>query len=101
MVIETARRRDTPQPLTDIYATIDRRAAAIAAAQPLWPCQEGCDGCCRRLAQVPEMTAAVWRVAYAGFFQLEPATQAQVARDIRALPQAPQRAVTCPFLDGG
>ncbi len=74
MVIETVQRSDTPQPLADIYKTIDQRVAAITAAQPLWPCQKGCNGCCRRLAQAPEMTAAEWRVVYAGFLQLEPAT---------------------------
>lgn len=87
------------QPLADLYAAIDQRVAAITAAQPLWPCHKGCDGCCRRLAQTPEMTAAEWHVVYNGFLHLEPAMQDHVASKIRALAQAPQPHVMCPFLD--
>jgi uncharacterized protein len=99
MVGETTQRRHIPQFLADIYDAIDRRVDAITAAQPLWPCQKGCDGCCRQLAQIPAMTAAEWRVLHQGFAQLAPATQAHVARHIRALDPASSAPVTCPFLD--
>ena len=99
MVNETAQRRHIPPFLADIYDTIDQRVADIAAAQPLWPCQKGCDGCCRQLAQTPAMTAAEWRVVQQGFLQLAPDAQAHVCRNIKALEAVSSTPMTCPFLD--
>lgn len=82
-----------------IYADIDQRVHAITAARPLWPCRKGCDGCCRRLAQVPELTAGEWQVLQQGFLRLPTATQHEVARRIRALAHWQGGEVTCPFLD--
>jgi uncharacterized protein len=57
-----------------IYTDIAHRVGAITAVRPIWPCHKGCDGCCRRLAQPPAMTAAEWQVVYQGFLQLSPTT---------------------------
>jgi uncharacterized protein len=82
-----------------IYTDIAQRVHAITAERPLWLCHKGCDGCCRRLAQPPEMTAAEWQVLHAGFVQLSPTTQHEVARRIQALADWQEGPVTCPFLD--
>jgi|RhiMetdeSRZDD1v2_1073273.scaffolds.fasta_scaffold117369_2 uncharacterized protein len=82
-----------------IYTDIAQRVRAITAARPIWPCHKGCDGCCRRLAQPPEMTATEWQVVYQGFLQLSPTTQHEVARRIQALADWQDGPVACPFLD--
>ena len=82
-----------------IYTDIAQRVRAMTDARPLWPCRKGCDGCCRRLAQPPEMTAAEWDVVRQGFLHLSPATQHEVAQRIRALADWTDGSVTCPFLD--
>jgi len=35
-----------------IYMDIAYRVSAITAARPIWLCHKGCDGCCRRFAQL-------------------------------------------------
>jgi Fe-S-cluster containining protein len=91
--------RDEFPQLADIYTDIDRRVHAITAARPIWPCTKGCDDCCRRLAQLPEMTAAEWHVLQQGFGQLDPARRRQVADKIQALSHQQTGYVTCPLLD--
>jgi Fe-S-cluster containining protein len=91
--------RPFTQPLTVIYADIDQRVHAITEARPDWLCHKGCAGCCRRLAEVPAITAAEWQVLQQGLAMLPPATQHQIAERLQALAQAPRGPITCPFLD--
>ena len=35
-----------------IYMDIAYRVSAITAARLIWLCHKGCDGCCRRFAQL-------------------------------------------------
>jgi Fe-S-cluster containining protein len=90
---------DATRQLQVIYADIDQRVQAMTAARPLWPCRKGCDGCCRRLAQIPELTAAEWHVVHQGCSHLSPTTQQEVTRRIQALEHWQGEEVTCPFLD--
>lgn len=85
--------------LTDIYMEIDRRVHIITDTRPIWPCTKGCDDCCRRLAQLPEMTGAEWRVLQQGFGQLDPALRRLVADKLQALSSRRTEYVTCPLLD--
>ena len=73
---------DAAQQLQVIYTDIDQRVRAMTAARPNWPCRQGCDNCCRQLAQPPELTAAEWHVVRQGFTQLPPETQHDVVRRI-------------------
>jgi Fe-S-cluster containining protein len=85
-----------------IYLGIAHRVGAAIEERPLWPCRRGCDACCRRLANPPEMTAAEWRLLYRGLLQLPAAAQEVVAAQIMALSEraaGPGQFVTCPFLD--
>jgi len=41
--------------LTVLFERVEARVAALREAHPGWPCARGCDGCCRRLAAVPEI----------------------------------------------
>src|SRR5262249_10276765 len=84
-----------------LYDEIDQRAHAIAREQSPWPCQRGCDACCRRLAEPPSLTRAEWAELWSGFLQLDPATRAEVRRRVAevAATAAPSQLVTCPMLD--
>ena len=44
--------------LSRLQADIESRVQAIRADHPQWLCGKGCAGCCRRLADVPQLTAA-------------------------------------------
>lgn len=89
----------SPDTLHQIYADIDQRVFAMVAAEPSWPCHKGCDGCCRQLAQPPQMTAAEWAAVQHGLAQLETPVQAEIAERIWALSHAVSGPVTCPLLD--
>jgi uncharacterized protein len=39
---------------------IAARCGEMVAARGDWPCQRGCDHCCRNLAREPELTEAEW-----------------------------------------
>jgi Fe-S-cluster containining protein len=79
-----------------LHEKVAARAASIAGAHGSWPCRKGCDSCCRRLAAVPDLTAAEWTL-------LRPAVEA-LPRGIReriAGLEGASRPVVCPFLEGG
>ncbi len=81
-----------------IHEQVRHRTQAIAAAHGDWPCQKGCDDCCRRLASTPRLTAEEWRQVNAALNELPPAILASVKERIAALPGA-LRPITCPMLD--
>ena len=97
--MEDQHHSEAARQLEVIYTDIAQRVRAITEERPLWPCHKGWDGCCRRLAQPPEITAAEWHVVHQGFLHLSPVTQHEVARRIRALAHWQGGPVTCPFLD--
>jgi Fe-S-cluster containining protein len=98
-ILQQRSHSDAAQQLQIIYADIDQRVRAMTAARPNWPCRQGCDACCRQLAQPPELKAAEWHVVRQGFTQLPPQIQHAVARRIQALAHWHGEPVTCPFLD--
>jgi Fe-S-cluster containining protein len=83
--------------LAELHADIDARAQATLGAHPDWLCRKGCDGCCRRLAEVPRLTAAEWERLREGLAALEPEALAEIGRHIAELPDS--RPVVCPLLD--
>lgn len=88
-----------PSALRDIYDAIEQRVFAIVSAQPVWPCEKGCDSCCRQLAQPPQVSAAEWVVVQQGLAQLEATVQADIAWRLRALSDGASGPVVCQFLD--
>lgn len=74
----------------------DARASSVTRGRA-WPCRRGCDLCCRRLAEVPRLTAAEWDALREGLAQLTPGQREEVGRRIRALPGSGP--MTCPLLD--
>ena len=88
-----------PVSLNQLHADIDTRVRSIRESRPDWPCGKGCDNCCRRLAEVPQLTAAEWALLQTGLLTLPPEQLAEIGRKMRALADQASRPVTCPLLD--
>lgn len=82
-----------------LHAEIEARVQAIRTDHLEWRCAKGCAGCCRRLAAVPQLTAAEWDLLQHGLAGLTPERLAEVRRNIDALSGAQLPPVTCPLLD--
>jgi Fe-S-cluster containining protein len=93
----------TMSTLSLLLVDIDARVHAIRSDRPDWPCTKGCDGCCRRLAEVPRLTAAEWRLLRDGLAALPPQRLREISRNVAALASLPAivepRAIACPLLD--
>jgi Fe-S-cluster containining protein len=83
--------------LSQLHSDIDARVQSIRENRPGWLCGKGCDGCCRRLAEVPQLTVAEWSLLQEGLAALLPERLREIRRNIAAL--AGQRPVVCPLLD--
>ncbi|MDO8294493.1 MAG: YkgJ family cysteine cluster protein [Gallionella sp.] len=83
--------------LARLHSDIDLRVQTILESHSDWLCGKGCDSCCRRLAEVPQLTLAEWELLREGLAELAP----ERLRKIRALvlncPQS--RPIICPLLD--
>ena len=85
--------------LSRLQHDIDERVQAIREAHPEWLCGKGCAGCCRRLAAIPQLTAAEWRFLREGLAALSPERLQAISRDLGALVGQPWRPIVCPLLD--
>ena len=85
--------------LSRLHADIESRVQAIRADHPQWLCGKGCAGCCRRLADVPQLTAAEWHSLREGLATLPAARLREVSRNMAALADQRERPVVCPLLD--
>ena len=90
---------ETSIPLARLHADIESRVQAIRADHPQWPCGKGCAGCCRRLADVPQLTAQEWDLLRAGLATLPAERLGQISRDLAALADQREPPVVCPLLD--
>ncbi len=89
----------TDKPLLQLHAEIDTRVQAIRAERADWLCGKGCDSCCRRLADVPRLTAAEWRLLQQGLAAMTASQLEDVERKMVALDGEHGRPVVCPLLD--
>ena len=87
------------RPLFQIHSDIDERVRLIREGHPEWLCGKGCDNCCRRLAEVPRLTAAEWALLQEGLAALPPEQRAEIGRHMLELAETPSRPVVCPMLD--
>ena len=85
--------------LAEIQNDIDVRVDAIRGGHPDWPCRMGCDGCCRRLAEIPRLTETEWTWLRAGLEQLPSERLAAIIDDVVALSGQGMRPIVCPLLD--
>ena len=88
-----------PTPLQQLHLDIDRRVGSIREDSPDWLCGKGCDQCCRRLAEVPQLTAAEWALLQEGLGALTADHLQEISRKISALADQPSRPIVCPLLD--
>ena len=58
--------------INQLHSDIDDRVTAIIEDNLEWPCRKGCDGCCRRLAEIPQLTIAEWDLLREGLSLLTP-----------------------------
>lgn len=89
---------DSPR-LSQLHEDIDTRVLAIRSAQPDWPCGRGCDGCCHRLARIPQLTREEWQLLQTGIAALPDAVREEVGAGIIALGQQQSRPYRCPLID--
>ncbi len=85
--------------LQEIHADIDARVAMIRAGYSDWPCHRGCEGCCHRLAEIPRLTEAEWRLLSKGLALLDEKLLRRICKDVAALGESLSRPIVCPLLD--
>lgn len=95
---------EAEQPLHSLDEQIESRVQAIRSERNWWPCQRGCDACCRHLARPLELSSAEWERVDAAVAKLPASTQVLVEQKIAALlrqvvEQTLGSAVVCPYLD--
>jgi Fe-S-cluster containining protein len=91
---------NTPLVLAELLADIDARVNVIRADRPDWLCAKGCDGCCRRLAAVPRLTAAEWALLRDALAALAPPRLDEIRQKMAALADEQSSfRVVCPLLD--
>lgn len=86
-------------PLSQLHADIDARVLSIRQDRPDWLCGKGCDNCCRRLAEIPQLTASEWDLLRQGLAVLNPEQLQEISRKIAALADEKSRPLVCPMLD--
>lgn len=85
--------------LIRIHRDIDARVASIRENHTDWLCGKGCDNCCRRLAEVPQLTAVEWDLLRQGLAALAPGRLAEISQKMATLAGQNSRPVVCPLLD--
>ena len=85
--------------LTELHVDIDARVASIRENKADWLCGKGCDSCCKRLAEVPQLTTAEWDLLREGLAGLAADHQQAISREIAAVANSTARPVVCPLLD--
>src|SRR5574343_1291948 len=85
--------------LTELHLDIDARVASMRENQPDWLCGKGCDGCCQRLADVPQLTEAEWDLLRSGLAGLAPASLQAIRDKMAAVAASTSRPLICPLLD--
>jgi uncharacterized protein len=86
--------------LPGIHADIDARVLTIRSARPDWLCGKGCDDCCRRLAELPQLTAAEWALLRSGLARLPAPRLAEIRQTTATLARRQSSGpVVCPLLD--
>ena len=85
--------------LHQLHDDIAARVKTISDDNQDWLCRIGCDGCCRRLAEIPRLTLEEWQCLKIGLAAL-PADQLEdIKLGISALAEQTSRPITCPMLN--
>ncbi|MFA5985107.1 MAG: YkgJ family cysteine cluster protein [Methylococcaceae bacterium] len=85
--------------LTQLHDDIAARVSSIRSGQPDWLCRRGCDGCCRRLAEIPRLTADEWALLRVGLAALPAEQLLELAQALAELAGQTARPIICPLLE--
>lgn len=85
--------------LVQLHTDIDSRVSAIRDDHPDWLCRQGCDGCCRRLAEIPRLTLEEWDWLREGLDTLPPERLLEIDQEMAKLVEQSSRPIVCPLLD--
>lgn len=85
--------------LTQLHADIDTRVHTIRSKHLDWLCGKGCDNCCRRLAEIPQLTVTEWNLLRDGLMSLPVERLREISLNVAALRSQQSRPVICPLLD--
>ena len=85
--------------LSQLHDDIADRVTTISDKHLDWLCRLGCDGCCRRLAEIPRLTIEEWQWLKIGLAALPEDQLQDIKLGIAALAQQSTRPITCPMLD--
>ncbi len=85
--------------LPQLHDDIEARVQLIRDNHPDWLCGLGCDGCCRRLAEIPLLTKAEWDLLWEALAALPQEQFREIGQDIAALAEQSSRPIVCPLLD--
>jgi uncharacterized protein len=85
--------------LAQLHSDIDQRVQSIRESRVNWLCGKGCDSCCRRLAEVPQLTEVEWNLLQDGLTGLSPQRLQEISRNMASLAQQQSRPIVCPLLD--
>jgi len=85
--------------LAQLHADIETRVKANRDSHSDWLSRQGCDGCCRRLAEVSKITAEEWDLLQEGLAALPLERLREISQEIAALAGQVSRPIVCPMLD--
>ena len=85
--------------LEQLHADIDERVRLVRDGHPDWLCRMGCSGCCHRLAEIPQLTAAEWACLRQGLIELPEEQRDQIIDEVKALNEQTSRPILCPMLN--
>ena len=85
--------------LSQLHADIDTRVQTIIHQHSDWLCRKGCDGCCKKLAEIPTLAKAEWLLLQEGLSLLPEQQLLDIGNRIAALSKQTVRPLTCPMLD--
>lgn len=85
--------------LTQLHEDIDARVNVIRENHATWQCKIGCDGCCHRLAEIPQLTSSEWNLLRDGLTNLSPEILNEITQTVAELSTQSSHFVVCPMLD--
>ena len=86
-------------PLDNLQHEIAHRVNDIQSNHPNWLCRKGCDGCCKRLADIPKITSAEWQRLEQGLARLPKPILVMIKSRFDVMALDTERPLTCPMLD--
>lgn len=85
--------------LLKLHDEIAARVSSVRNEHADWLCRKGCDRCCRRLAEIPGLTAAEWDCLKAALMQMPLQKRKEIGAAVAALATQTTRPYVCPLLD--